>query len=225
MGIGSPGLEQFRDAIVEFRNVHIIAGLAPLMTLRTELLGNDELGNRTGMDTVTKNHFVCLLVNCDKMRRRVTHNPSNLPLGVQIAAGIDVNQAIDEDIKPFATDNVQAGSGGLRVLPWALDGSDPDIPLRSKIKTNSANALLLVGAIDDAIVAWTRLQSNGRSRMITHMDSMRIYQRYQEVLGYLNAFAGDENMVDVAQVLPSEEPRGPENSPNRIDETPGLQGS
>lgn len=220
MPIGAPGKEQFRDAIVEMRNRHIAAGLAPLFLMRAEVLGNDELENRMGMDTVTQRHFIQLLVNCDRMRRRVTHNPNKSPLGDQIEKAIDPNATIEQGPTPFATDDVQHGSSGLMELPWALDGSDPDIPLRSQFKIKSQNALLLMGAIDEAIVAWTRLQSNGRSRFITVMDSMRIYGRYQEILGYLLAFGGDENIVDVAQVLPSEEPRGPENSPNRVSETP-----
>ncbi len=50
---------------------------------------------------------------------------------------------------------------------------------------------------------------------------MRIYGHYQEVLGYLRSFGGDANRIDVAQVLPSEEPLGPEDSPNRKLETSG----
>ena len=38
----------------------------------------------------------------------------------------------------------------------------------------------------------------------------------------LMSFGGDENHVDVAQVLASDEPRGPENAPNRRTETSGA---
>lgn len=225
MPVGAPGAEQFRDAIVEMRNRHIAAGLAPLFLMRSEVLGNDELENRMGLDTTTQRHFIQLLVNADRMRRRVTHNPNDEALGDQIEKAINANATIETGAKPFATDDVQQGSTGLMTLPWALDGTDDDIPLRSLFKIKSQNSLLLVGAIDETIVAWTRLQSNGRSRFITVMDSMRIYGRYQEILGYLEAFGGDANIVDVAQVLPSEEPRGPANSPNRVTETSTGTGS
>ena len=48
---------------------------------------------------------------------------------------------------------------------------------------------------------------------------MRIYGAYQEILGYINMYLGDKNRVDVAQVLPSEEPLGPQDSPNIKGET------
>ncbi|KKL23528.1 hypothetical protein LCGC14_2424450, partial [marine sediment metagenome] len=38
MPIGNPGQEQFRDAIVEYRNVHISAAIAPLMLFREEVV-------------------------------------------------------------------------------------------------------------------------------------------------------------------------------------------
>ena len=44
---------------------------------------------------------------------------------------------------------------------------------------------------------------------------MRVYGHYQEILGYLSAFGGETNRIDVAQVLPSDEPLGPDDSPNR----------
>ena len=72
MPIGDPGQEQFRDAIVEMRNLHIAAGVAPLMLMREEVVTNDDLTDRGGMDDPTRDHFLQLLVNCDKWRRRLT---------------------------------------------------------------------------------------------------------------------------------------------------------
>ena len=80
---------------------------------------------------------------------------------------------------------------------------------------------MFLGAIDKAIVAWTRLNSRDRTRFITQTDSMRIYGLYQEIFGFLETFAGDKNRVDVAQLRASDEPRGPENSPNRRTEAVG----
>ncbi len=218
MAIGDPAKEQFRRAITSLRNLHIVAALSPLLTLRAELLANDELSDRGGFDNPTQLHLKQLLVHCDRWRRRVTHNPDKADLGDKIERAINTNNVIEIGENPFGGDDIQNQSGGLIDLPFALDGSDPDIPLMSQIKLKSTNALVLLGAVDKAIVGWTRLNSRDRTRFITKFDSLRIYGNYQEILGYLIAFGGDENRVDVAQVLPSEEPLGPEDSPNRRNE-------
>ncbi len=221
MPIGDPGKEQFRRAITTLRNLHIAAALSPVFTMRSELLANDELSDRGGFDDPTRDHLLTHLVNCDRWRRRVTHNPDQEDLGDKIERAIDPDATIDTGENPFGGDDVQNQSGGLIDLPYALDGSDPDIPLQSTLKLKSTHAVVLMGAIDKVIVAWTRLNSRDRTRFITRYDSMRIYGHYQEILGYLRSFGGDENRVDVAQVLPSEEPLGPGDSPNRKAETSG----
>ncbi|MCA9026614.1 MAG: hypothetical protein KDA86_15515 [Planctomycetaceae bacterium] len=221
MPIGAPGQEQFRRSILTLRNLHIAAALSPLFTMRSELLANDELSDRGGFDDPTRDHLLAHLVNCDRWRRRVTHNPDHEDLGDKIEKAIDTNATIGIGENPFGGDDIQNQSGGLIDLPYALDGSDPDIPLQSQLKLKSTHALVLMGAIDKTIVAWTRLNSRDRTRFITRYDSMRVYGHYQEILGYLRSFGGDENRVDVAQVLPSEEPLGPDDSPNRKTETSG----
>ncbi len=218
MPIGDPGQEQFRDAIVEMRNLHIAAGLSPLMLMREELVANDDLSDRGGMDDPTRDHLVAQLGNCDKWRRRVTHNPDGQTLGDKIAKAIDVEAEIDTGQNPVGGDDVQMGSGGLYQLPWALDGTDENVPLNSALRLGSNTAIVLLGAIDKAIVAWTRLNSRDRTRFITRFDSMRVYGHYQQILEFLVTFGGDDNRVDVAQVRATSEPRGPENSPNRITE-------
>jgi hypothetical protein len=137
---------------------------------------------------------------------------------------MNTGNVIELNDSPFGGADIQNQSGGLIDLPFALDGSDPDIPLLSQLKLKSAHALVLLGAIDKAIVAWTRLNSRDRTRFITRFDSMRIYGHYQEILGYLEAFGGDANRVDIAQVLPSEEPLGPGDSPNRRTESVNNEG-
>ena len=219
MPIGDPGKEQFRRAIVTLRNLHIAAALSPLFTMRTELLANDELSDRGGFDDPTRDHLIALLVHCDRWRRRVTHNPDHDPLGDKIEKAINPAGMPEIGENPFGGDDVQNQSGGLIDLPYALDGTDPDIPLQSELKLKSTHAIVLCGAIDKAIVAWTRLNSRDRTRFITSYDSMRIYGHYQEILGYLTSFGGDQNRVDVAQVLPSEEPLGAQDSPNRRTES------
>ena len=221
MPIGAPGQEQFRDAIVEMRNLHIAAGVAPLMLMREEVVTNDDLADRGGMDDPTRDHFLQLLVNCDKWRRRLTHNPDDLPLGDKILKAVNAEEVLEDAANPFGGDDVQMASGGLFQLPWALDGSDPNIPLNSTLDMVSQNGIILLGAIDRAMVAWTRLNSRDRTRFITQMDSMRIYGHYQEIFAFLVTFGGDTNRVDVAQVRAADEPRGPSNSPNRKSEVVG----
>ncbi len=219
MPIGDPGKEQFRRAIMTLRNLHIAAALSPMFTLRSELLANDELSDRGGFDDPTRNHLITLLVHCDRWRRRVTHNPDRDELGDKIERAVNTNNTVEIGENPFGGDDIQNQSGGLIDLPYALDGTDPDIPTQSQLKLKSTHAIVLLGAIDKGIVAWTRLNSRDRTRFITKYDSMRIYGHYQELLGYLKSFGGDENRIDVAQVLPSEEPLGQNDSANRRAET------
>ena len=54
MPAGLPGKEQFRRAIPEFRNLHIVAALGPLLDFRSEVVSNDEFGVRGGLDDTTK---------------------------------------------------------------------------------------------------------------------------------------------------------------------------
>lgn len=225
MGLGDPGKEEFADAIMAFRNQHIAAAMAPLMLMRVELLTNDELSDRGGISDVTVNFFIAHLQNCDKWRRRITYNPDGSDIGAKIATAIDANAKITDSANPFGGDDIQMASGRLFKLPWALDGSDPDIPLSSQVKLTSTNALILLGAIDQAIVAWTRLNSRDRTRFITKQDSMRIYGQYQQILAFLQTFGGEANRVDVAQVLPSQEPTGPANSTNAVTEAPASPNS
>ena len=116
-------------------------------------------------------------------------------------------------------------TGGLVELPWALDGTDPNIPLTSQLKSKflQSNGLLILGAIDRTIVNWTRMNSKDRTLFITQADSMRIYGQYQQILGFIDMYLGDENRIDVAQLLPSEEPQGITASPNLKGESVNAQ--
>lgn len=218
------GLEQFRRAITEFRNLHIIAALRPLMTMRAELIANDEFSDRGGTDNPTQHHLMMLLLDCDKVRRHVTHNPDGGDLGDKIVTAIDPNGTATIGDNPFGGDDIQGASGGLIDLLWSLDGTDPDIPLLSQLtsKFKTSTGGILLGAIDRSIVNWTRLNSRDRTRFITRFDSMRMYGQYQEILGYIKMYLGDANRVDVAQILPSDEPLGPKDSANILGETTGT---
>lgn len=219
MAVGDPGQEQFRNLIPECRNHHVAAGLLPLMELRLEVTLSEDLKDRGGLDDPSRDHFLQLLAYADKWRRRVTHNPDSADLGDKIAKAIDAAAEIEDAENPFGGDDIQMGATQLYLLPWDFSGVDPNIPLNNQLEM-SGNGLLLLGAIDTAIVSWTRLNSRERSRFITRFDSLRIYGLYQQILAYLQTFAGDENRVDVAQVLATDEPRGPANAPNRKTETP-----
>ena len=222
MPAGDPGQEQFRRAIVEFRNLHIMAALGPLMDFRSEVVSNDEFGVRGGLDKTTQEHFFSHIITCDRMRRRVTYNPEQIDLGQLIEKATDVAETLGESQQPYGGDDVQEAPGGIIDVPWALDGSDVNIPLNSQLNFRSQNALILLGAIDRAIVNWTRLESRFRGTFIYVKDSMRMYGNYVQILEYLNAFAGDENRTDMAAgVRPSEEPLGPTDSPNLKTESSG----
>jgi len=215
MPAGDPGKEQFRRAITEFRNLHIVAALGSLFDFRSEVVSNDEFGVRGGLDETTKNHYVEHLLASDRMRRRVTYNPEKTPLGDLIERATDSNETLLGSTNPFGGDEVQEAPGGIIALPWALDGTDANVPLTSQLNFRSQNALILLGALDRAIVNWTRLESRFRSTFIYVKDSMRMYGSYVQMLEYLNSFAGDANRVDMAAgVRPSEEPLGPTDSPN-----------
>lgn len=222
MPAGDPGKEQFRRALTEFRNLHVVAALGPLFDFRSEVVSNDEFGVRGGLDETTKNHYVEHLLACDRMRRRVTYNPEKTPLGDLIERATDSNETLLGSTNPFGGDEVQEAPGGLITLPWALDGTDANIPMTSQLNFRSQNALILLGALDRALVNWTRLESRFRSTFIYVKDSMRMYGSYVQVLEYLKAFAGDANRVDMAAgVRPTEEPLGPTDSPNLRSETAG----
>jgi len=219
MPVGDPGVEQFRNVITECRNHHIAAGLQPLMLLRSEIVHSEDLRDRGGLDDPSRDHFLQLLVNADRWRRRVTHNPDGADLGDKIATAIDATADITDAANPFGGDDIQMPATQMYQLPWDFSGQDVDIPVNSQLNM-SGNGRILLSAVDTVIVTWTRLNSRERSRFITRHDSLRVYGLYQQILAYLMTFAGNDNRVDVAQIEASMEPRGPENAPNRITETP-----
>jgi hypothetical protein len=187
--------------------------------LRKEIIGNDEFKQRGGFDTTTQQHLIKHVQVCDKWRRVITYHTEDEPLSEIMRKAIDTKNltgthkvegqnAAGEGaplvmgIKPFTGDEVQGAPGMMRQLPWALDGTNIDIPLNSALNFRNNNGLLL--------------------HHITPHDSMRMYQRYVEILEYLKIFGGDGNRVDHAVgVLPSEEPRGPGVSPNLASENAG----
>lgn len=213
---GAPGIESFRRAIVTVRNYHLVALIAPMIVFRQEVVSNDEIRDRGGLDNTTRDHFLRHLVNCDRIRRRLTYNPDGIDLKAIVAAGIDASQEIGEADNPLGGDEVQGQSGADFDLPWHFDGTDPNFPPQSKIQLVGAVGPLVLSALDQTIVGATRLESRHRTQFITPMDSMRVYQGFQQMHQALTVLGGDDNRVDVTNPLPSEEPLGPDSSANRI---------
>ena len=219
MARGDPGAEQFANIIVSCRNRHIAAGISPLMDMREELTTNEDIKVRNGIDTPSQVHFMQHLVRCDEVRRFITHNPDAKDLGDKIAKAIDANATIEQAVNPMGGDDIQMGSTGEYTLPWDFSGADNNVPIMSQLDLSN-HGVILLGGIDAAIVAYSRLNSRHRQRFITAEDSFRIYGHYQQILAYLQTFGGDANRVDFSNVRASDEPRGPENAPNRITEVP-----
>jgi len=139
-----------------------------------------------------------LLKKCDSLRRAITHNPDPASLDDKIQKAIDASQVIQTGDRPFGSDEIQGQSSGLTSLPFALDGTDPNIKLASQLNLKSPQSVTIVAAIDKAIVDWTRIESRERSKGITKEDSMRMYGNYCGILGWLTMFGGDANRIDVA---------------------------
>ena len=239
MAVGEPGKEQFRNAIVEFRNTHIMAALTGLIQFRQQIVGNDEFQARGGVDTTTQKSLLTHLQQCDKWRRVITYNPDPDSLEERVKKALDPTNLIAGTPKtgqpedkpltpsenPFGGDEVESAAGPMLQLPWAIDGSNPDIPLNSALNFRSGVGFVLLQGCDNAFVGWTRLESRFYTKWITIKDSLRMYSHYMQILEYLLIFGGDRNLLDFpAGVLPSEEPRGPENAANMIKELAGASG-
>lgn len=219
MAFGSAGTESFRRAIVKSRNYHSVAIMLALKVFRQELISNDDLKDRGGIDTTTQNHFMSLLANVDKVRRRVTYNPEGLDLGSITPSIIDVDNNVTEPQfdKTAVGDVVQGQSGAEFDLPFNFDGTDPDFPSQSKVSLESPIGVALLNLIDQTFVVITRLESRHRTTFITVPDSRRVFQMLEQCHETLRHLGGDENRVDVANPLASDEPLGPDSSPNRVN--------
>ena len=220
MAIGDPGQEQFRNLIPTCRNHHIAALLQPLMLLRSEIVHSEDLADRGGLDTPSRDHFVQLVENVDRWRRRLTHNPDTVDLGAKLSESKDVDETIKDAANPFGGDDIQMGATSLYDLPWDFSGGDPNIPLFSALEM-SDNGRIILSAVDVTIGQISRLNSRDRSHFLTSHDSLRVYGGLQQIFAYLMTFAGDENRVDVAQIPATDEPRGAPNAPNRKTEVSG----
>lgn len=237
MPAGDQGKEQFANAITKLRNGALIVYIGQVFTLRNEILGNSELAARMGFDTPTQSHINDLLINCDKWRRHITYNPSGADLKTLEADASNLSTTIAspggtgsgaQTTKSTAGGNdVARPAGALNVLPFALDGSDPNIKLLSQIEMRNPVALALVGAIDQHIVDATRLEDRVLSNRITQYSSLMLYAGLKDIWDMVNGLAGgDSNLLPISSgVLPSEEPQGPTASPNSKGEMVNSTGA
>lgn len=215
MPIGAPGIESFDRAFVRIQNSHIVAGLTPLFTLRQELISSAGFRDRGGMDTKDRDHLVKHLVVADRMRRRITYNPSKEPLHDLLNKIKDTKEVIQSGDETFVGEELPQMGGGEFMIPWELDGTNPNIPRMSDFSHVQGPGKLLLMMIDRTIEAYTRLESRNRTRFLTVSDSFRMYSMFEQILQYLMAFGGDENRVDIVNPLPADEPKGVDDSPNR----------
>jgi len=233
MAAGDPGKEQFRDAITTFRNRALIGYVGQAFNLRNEVIGNSEIAIRSGFETPVQSHFNDLLINLDRWRRRITYNPSGQDLktletdsrnlSTTIAGAGKTGSGTQTTIDQAGGDDEARPAGGLRILPFALDGSDPNIKLLSQLELRNPLALDLIGAIDEHIVSATRLEDRLATTRITWYGSLILYSGLKDIWTIINAFGGDSNQLPIASgVLPAEEPRGPQASPNSKGEVSGA---
>jgi hypothetical protein len=232
--------DQFRDLIPTFRNAHIVAAMQPLILLHQQIHSNGGLSDRSGSDDTFRNMVLLHVDQADKIRRRVTFNPHNKKLqalSIPIVKGAlrdeldrskDTGGEIDESHgdSPFGGDVVGTTTTQLIDLPWVFSGTDPSgtIALNRELEARfkSGPGYLVFGAVNEAIVAWTTIESRFRSKFITELDSVRMLGQYQQIVNYAMVFMGELNRVDVPEaVLASERPSGPTSAPNIVGEQSG----
>ncbi len=215
MPIGAKGTESFDRAFVRIQNSHIVAGLTPLFTLRQELVTSVGFRDRGGMDTSERDHLVKHLVVADRMRRRITYNPSKTSLHDLTDQITSITEVIGSDEETFVGEELPQMGGGEFMIPWALDGTNPNIPKLSDFEHIQGPGMLLLMSIDRTIEAYTRLESRNRVRFLTVTDSFRMFSLFEQIFQFLMAFGGDENRIDIVNPLPADEPKGVGDSPNR----------
>lgn len=224
MPIGAPGKEQFINAIVQLRNLDLIAYIGQVLQTRAEWLSIDEISTRSGFDQAVLNHMNTHLQNNDNWRRRITYNPNKGDIKTLTSDATDVTGTLEKSQAADPTspggDEVVRGGGGIISLPWALDGTDPNIPLLSQLQLRAPMGLIILGAIDRHIVAATRLEDRNSTHRITPFASLQLVGGLQEIWSALNDFGGDSNRLPInSGVQRSEEPQGPAAAPNALNET------
>lgn len=229
--------EQFRDLIPTFRNSHLIALLQPLILLHQQIHSNGALADRSGSDTAFRNLILKHIFRADQVRARVTWNPSNERLAaltipeVDAALKAELQKALaldtlGEGVNPVGGDTVVPTTTQLIDLPWKFDGTDKSgtIRLVSELESRfvSGPGYIVWGAVNEAIVAVTNVESRFAPRFLSAYDSTRILGHFQQITTMAMQFMGENMRLDVPEaVLASERPSGAASAPNIVGETSG----
>lgn len=212
------GKNTFEDAITRFRNRSIHTYVGHALTFRGQILQNGEFGVQSGWDTATNEFIQEHLLRLDFLRRKITHNPQKVDIRTleERARDLAIKLPDEQNMKSPAGEEVARPAGREFDLPYALDGSDPNIPVLTDVNLRNVDARMLVTALDQHIVESTRLDSRFATYRITPRESLMLYGSLCEMWDMCLSFGGDDNRLPIPNgVRPSEEPRGPQASPNR----------
>ncbi len=216
------GKDTFEDAMTRFRNRSLHTYVGHCLLFRGQVLQDGEFGVQSGWDTATNDFIIEHLVRLDYLRRKITHNPSDVDIKTLEARAKDLDITLPEEMNEQSPlgDEVARPAGREFDLPYRLDGSDPNIPLLNQVNLRNVDARMFVTALDQHIVEATRLDSRFATYRITPRESLMLYASLCEMFDIVVSFGGDRNRIPVPHgVRPSEEPRGPGASPNRESAT------
>lgn len=216
------GKETFEDAIIRFRNRSIHTYVGHCLLFRGQILQDGEFGVQSGWDTATNDFIIEHLIRLDLLRRKITHNPRNCDIKSleERARSLDITLDQEKDETGPLGEEIARPAGREFDLAYRLDGSDPNIPLLSNVNLRNVDARMFVTALDQHIVEATRLDSRFATYRITPRESLMLYSSLCELFEITSTFGGDANRLPIPHgVRPSEEPRGPQASPNRENPT------
>ena len=92
------GQDTFQDAITRFRNRSIRTYVGHCLTFRGQILQDGEFGVQSGWDTATNEFMLEHLVKLDFLRRKITHNPTDVDIKTLIERARDLNVSHPDDI-------------------------------------------------------------------------------------------------------------------------------
>ena len=223
-----PGQGTFENVITRFRNRSIHTYVGHWLTFRGQVLQDGEFGVQSGWDTATNKFLQTHLLGLDYLRRKITHNPQNLDILTLKERAKDLKIKLPDDQNDLspAGDEVARTTGSEFNLPYALDGSDSNIPMLASsgvfaadlhtIAIRNVDARMFVTLLDQHISEATRLDSRHATFRITPYESLMLYGTVSELWDIVHSFGGDDNRLPIVHgVQPGEEPRGPGASPNR----------
>lgn len=212
------GADTFQDAITRFRNRSIHTYVGHALMFRGQILQDGEFGVQSGWDTATNEFMMEHLIRLDYLRRKITHNPQDIDIKKLEERARDLTVSLPDEMNAQSPlgDEVARPVGREFDLPYALDGSDPNIPLLGTVNLRNVDARMFVTALDQHIVEATRLDSRFATYRITPRESLMLYSSLAEMYDMCASFGGDEKRVAIPHgVRPSEEPQGVAASPNR----------